>query len=313
LQICILRVGTMIMRLTPSALLITSAALVGLSAAGPVSALQQASTRQRSVVVSVLDRNDKPVANLTTKDFVVREDGVARELISVDAAPPPANVVLLVDDSQAIAAFPRDLRQALTTFADRLADAEPAPAVRLTTFGARPTVRVDFTPSFSGVSTAIDRITPATGSGAMLLEAIMETCRDLRTAKIDDAVIVTFLAESGPEFSTMSSRVVETALQSVRASLWTIVLQDTGAADTTTERRERASVVGDVTVRSGGRNKPVLAAQQLPQAFADLADVLLSRVRVTYGRPDTLIPPTRLEVTARDRAWRLQVSRWPAR
>lgn len=289
-----------------------TAIFLGLAVAWPTAARQAPNPRQRTVIVSVLDRGERPVVDLTTTDVTVKEDGVTREILAVDPAPPPAHVVLLIDDSQAIAAFPRDLRQALTEFADRMADAEPAPAMRLTTFGARPMVRVDFT-SFSGVSTAIDRIVPATGSGATLLEALIETCRDLRTLKIENAVIVVFLAEAGPEFSSMSSREVETALQSVRASLWTVVLQDTGGPDSSSERRERATVVGDVTVRSGGRNKPVLAAQQLPRAFTDLADVLLSRVQVTYGRPDALIPPTRLEVTGRDRAWRLQVSRWPAR
>jgi hypothetical protein len=295
----------------PIALAAVAVAAVVLS--GALSAQQTTTPRQRTIAVSVLDRSDKPLTEFAAADFVVREDGRSREVLGVAPAPPPANIVLLVDDSQATSTFTRDLRQALTGFVDRLADAEPAPAVRLTTTGARPTVRVDFTPSFSAVSLAIDRLIPATGSGATFLEALIETTRDLRTKKIEGAVIVAFVAESGPEFSTMSAREVETALQAVRASLWTVVLQEPNVAAVDSERRERAAVTGDVTAKSGGRNRPVLSPQQLPAAFGALADILLSRIAITYGRPESLVPPNRLEVTGRDRSWRVQVSRWPER
>ena len=57
---------------------------------------------QRSMTVAVLDRNDAPVADLDPDAIVVREDGVAREVVRISPAPPPTDIVLLVDDSQAI-------------------------------------------------------------------------------------------------------------------------------------------------------------------------------------------------------------------
>ena len=297
-------------RLALSAILVAVANVVP---AGQLVALEAAQNNQRTVAVSVLGRNDLPVADLTVKDFTVREDGVVREVVRVSPAAPPATIALLIDDSQAAMPLIREIRNALTSFADIMADQSPVPAMRLATFGARPTTRVDFTPTFSAVSRGIDQITPSTGSGGTMLDAIIETCRDLRTRRLTGAVIVAFVAEAGPEFSTANHRQVHDALKSARASLWTIVLQDPDAGGGANgERRERALVTDSVTVESGGRNKVILSGQNLPKAFEDLAGVLLSRYEVTYGRPDTLIPPTRLEIAGRDRAWKVQVPRWPA-
>ncbi len=299
----------------PAARVLALLAAAWLTAAGPdagaVAAPQQ---NQRTVVVSVLGRNDVAVPDLTVKDFTVREDGAVREVVRVAQAAPPANIVLLADDSQAATSFARDLRDSLTAFANTMADQVPAPAIRLTTFGNRPTVIVDFTPAFSAVSRGIDRIAPQTGSGAMMLDAIMETCRDLRSRKTEGAVLVAFIAEGGPEFSDVEHTRVADALRGVRASLWTISQPDrNGGAAEDGPARERASVIGDVTAQSGGRNTIVFAAQNLPPAFRALADTLLARYEVTYGRPEALVPPTRLEVTGRDRGWKLQVTKWAAR
>jgi len=67
------------------------------AAGAATSGVPQAS--QRHVYVSVTDDGD-PVANLTVDDFVVRENGVAREVLSVAVAPPPTHIGLVIDDSE---------------------------------------------------------------------------------------------------------------------------------------------------------------------------------------------------------------------
>lgn len=268
--------------------------------------------RQRSVVVTVIDRNGAPVPDLAPDALVVREDGVAREIVRLAPAAPPTEIALLVDDSQAAMPLVRDLREALTTFADAVADMSPAPAVRLVTTGDRPTVVVDFNPSFSAVSRGIDRISPRPGAGATLMEAIVETARDLRARKAQRPVIVAFVVEAGPEFGTLRRSHVADALREAGASLWTIVLTSARGGGESDSDRERDMVVGDVTRESGGINRTVLAGQQLPAAFERLAATLGAGYEVTYGRPETLIPPSRIEVQARDSALTVVTSRWAA-
>lgn len=298
------------MRNTFALVLAALAVSVVQPAAGPGQA-----PNQRTVSVLVLGRGDTPVPDLTEQDFTVKEDGATREIVRVSPSPAPSHIVLLVDDSQATTTAIREVRSSLNSFADMMADQSPAPSIRLTSFGDRPTVLTDFSSTFSAVSRGIERLQARPGAGATLLEAIIETCRDLDKLKIKGAVIIAFVAESGPEYSTLQSQGVASALRRSQASLWPISLQSRGdgAANAGSEsNRERARVIGDVAPQSGGRNEVALSEQSLPNAFSKVATQLLSRYDVTYGRPDRLIPPSRLEVTARDRSWKLQVSRWPA-
>jgi len=282
--------------------------------AGPGAATpDRLQTNQRTLTVGVLDRSNAPVHELGVGDLIVREDGVAREIVSVAPAPPPTEIVLLVDDSQAAAPLIRDLREALNGFANAVADLAPPPAIRLATFGDRPTVIVDFTPSFSAISRGIDRIATRPGSGATLLEAIDESATALQRRKAERPVIVAFVSEAGPEFGTLRHTNIASALQRANASLWTIVLTARGGGGSSDAERERDMVIGDVTRQSGGRNQHILAAQNLPGAFSTLAEQILSRWAITYGRPDTLIPPSTLEIEARTGDRQVLAPRWAAR
>lgn len=294
--------------------LVVASALVLVSTTGLTSRdLAARQANQRSLTVGILDRSNAPVADLTVDDVIVREDGVAREIVRVAPAPPPTEVVILVDDSQASASSIRDLREALTAFADRLADLDPAPAVRLVTIGDRPTTLVDFNPVFSAVSRGIDRIALRPGSGATLLEAIDESARALERRKAQRPVIVAFVNEAGPEFGTLRHTNIATALQRANASLWTVVLTSRTGSGSSDAERERDMVIGDVTRQSGGHNQPILASQNIPGAFERLATQLASRWEITYGRPDTLIPPSKLEIRARDDSRQVLAPRWAGR
>jgi hypothetical protein len=159
---------------------------------------------------------------------------------------------------------------------------------------------------------AIDRIFSRAGTGAYLLEAILETSAEL--GAFDDArpTIVAFVVEDGPEFSNTLADHVADRLRESGVVLWTIVLQGRPAPLFSSEVRERAEVVTDVAVRSGGLSRTVLSQQAVPGALADVASLLASTYRITYGRPDTLVPPEELEVTVRREDLRVLAPRWIA-
>jgi len=276
----------------------------------PAAAFDGLAQAQRSMTVAVLDRNDAPVTSLDPDAIVVREDGVAREVVRISPAPPPTEIVLLVDDSQATSPALRELREALNTFANEVADYTPPPAVRLATFGDRPTTLVDFNPSFSAISRGIERIAPRPGSGATFIEAVVDTGRALRARKAQRPVIVAFVAEAGPEFGTLRHTDAAKALQESGASLWTVVLTRAGGGGDSDADRERQMVLGDVTTQSGGKNRTILSPQNLSAAFTTLAGQLTSRWEITHGRPDTLVPPKSREISARDNNVRVVSPRW---
>jgi hypothetical protein len=299
-------------RWRPSVLAVPCLGLALLLAGPRALAREQASAnRQQHALVSVLDKNNAPVTGLTVPDFTVREDDVAREVIGVAPAPVPAHIVVLVDDSQSMSDAIPYLRDGLKGFIARLSTGTPAPQIRLMTFGDRPTLRSDFTTSASQLQKAADRIFAQSGAGSRFLEAVVETGHMLRTKRIADAAIVALVNEASPEFSEDSRRGVEEALRTSGATLWAAVVQSPrGAGGQSTEGRERAMVLGDTTRDSGGINLVVLGAQGVASALPTLATALTARYDVTYGRPDRLIPPTRLAVDVRDQPATVAVRRW---
>jgi hypothetical protein len=56
-------------------------------------------------------------------------------------------------------------------------------------------------------------------------------------------------------------------------------------------------VIAEGTKRTGGRRDQVLAESGIAEALPRVVDDLLAQYVVTYGRPDRLIPPEKLQVT----------------
>jgi hypothetical protein len=108
-------------------------------------------------------------------------------------------------------------------------------------------------------------------------------------------VIVAISAEDGPEFSERAAESVLRPVQEAGASFHAIVLgQPSGGLSRT--QRERGIVLDRGTRASGGRYDNVLTAMALPKKLDDVANELLHQYRVTYARPQTLIPPERVTV-----------------
>ena len=61
---------------------------------------------------------------------------------------------------------------------------------------------------------------------------------------------------------------------------------------------DRSVVLSGGTHDTGGRYENVLAASALPARLKQVADDLTHQYKVTYARPQTLIPPERITVAA---------------
>ena len=276
-----------------------------------MTAAQQRGRTEHSALITAYTDAATPAVGLTATDFVIREDGLAREVIRVGTAPPPSHVMLLLDDSQAAERSIQFLRTAAPAFIAQMATLTPAPQVSVMTFGERPTMRADFMAKPEAATAAAGKLFATPGTGSYFLQALMDASKNLVKRNATSPVIVAFVAEAGPEFSSERREQVAAAMQRANAGLWAIVLQGaTARMDQTPEGLERQAVLGDVVRETGGFTRTIVSDQSVGPAFETVSALIQSRYLVTYSRPEQLIPPKNVEVTSKRTDVRVIASRW---
>jgi VWFA-related protein len=259
---------------------------------------QRGDTRQHQAIASVVDKNGKPIQGLTPADFVVREDGTAREILKVETATAPMQIVFLVDTSSGMQFLIPDLRKGLEGFAGTLWSKSPDSEIALMEYGERPNVVADFSKSAEILDHGIKGLVEHNGSGAYLLQAIIDAANLLKKKEATRPVIVAFDNETSREFSNQTYQQVEETLKKTNAVLWSIELHALGGG-MSDEVRNRNVVLGDVTTKSGGTRDTLIDRMGIEGKFGEMADRLAAQYLITYGRPDRLIPPSKLEITVK--------------
>jgi VWFA-related protein len=249
------------------------------------------SVRTRDIYVSVMDNKGAPVAGLAPADFIVREDGVAREVLAARPADDRLEVALLIDDSQAADEATSYLREGLAAFLDRL---HGKGQIGLITIGERPTVLAPYTDDTEQLKQKVNRIFPRSGAGTYLSDAIVDASRALAKREPKRAVILAVIFE-GVDYSNRHYTQVLEELSKSGAALHVIAVGNP-APSLSDEMRSRNMVISEGTARTGGRRDQVLALSGLPEKLKQAADELITQYVLTYSRPDTLIPPEKIEV-----------------
>lgn len=263
--------------------------------ASPPQPLAAAQARERVLYVNAFDRDTrKPVAGLGVRDFVVREDGIAREVLRVTPATTPMAIALLVDNTQAASSAIPDIRSAVTAFVKMTEGLGPTALIG---YADRPTILTDYTTSSKTLLAGVGRVFAMPGSGATLLDAIRETAQGLGRREEDRAAIVVIATEH-TEFSNLHYAQVLDTLRKSGAQLHVVLMTTPGASLTSDEARNRASVLDRGPRESGGIRWDVLAASAFSGQLENVAQVLKTQYRVIYARPESLIPPERVEVSA---------------
>jgi hypothetical protein len=262
-------------------------------AAAPSLALAQAT--RRTVFVSALDKSGTPVASLTPSDVMIREDGAAREVLTVSPADDPMQIAILVDDSTAAEPFIRDYRAALPGLIEGLtAGDQPGKRneVALFTLGGRPTLVTDYTFDREQLLKGVQRIFSQSESGTYLLDGIIEISKGLMRKGSGRQVIVAITTE-GPELSDRFHTQVTEPLKASGAALYVVVV---GRPEN--PELDRSVVIMDGTRATGGEYINLLSGTALAGRLKQLAGELTRQFRITYSAPQSLIPPDRLEISS---------------
>jgi hypothetical protein len=274
---------------------ILAGGVAALLLAVPADPLLARQARERVLYVNAFERDARtPMTGLTVRDFVVREDGIAREVLRVTPATSPMAIALLVDNTQAASGAITDIRNGVTALVKVTEGLGPTALIG---YGDRPTILTDYTTTAKTLLSGVGRIFAMPGSGATLLDAIRETSQGLAKREEDRAAIVVIATEH-PEFSNLHYTQVLETLRKSGAQLHVVVLSTTNTDMTSEEGRNRATVLDRGPRESGGIRWDVLATSAFESQLGNLGRVLKSQYRVIYARPESLIPPERVEVSA---------------
>jgi VWFA-related protein len=248
-----------------------------------------AQSENRIVYASVLDKDGAPVPNLTEKDFIIREDGQAREILSVARDTDPLQIALLVDTSRAMRDNIPDLRDAVKAFIENTREGAQ---IAIITLGDRPTVKVPYTADRAALKKGIDGLFAIADAGNTLLDGIAESAQGLDKRKASHAAIAAITSTAD-----LSARHYLEVLRSLHASGAVLHVLTLGAA---VGGQDREIAVGRGTSETGGQSETVLAAMGMPAAAQRLAKLISSQYKITFARPSRLIPPKTTEVTVRN-------------
>jgi len=271
--------------------------VLGAAAAALLLALPSgAQTVEREMFVSVLDQSDKPVLTLGVPDFLVREDGRVREVLRARRATDVIEIALLVDTSQALGSQVNDVRKGLGAFIARM---RPQAQISIVGFGDRPTIYADYSNSQEQLTRGLGFIFPIQGAGAYVLDAVGEVLKGVEKRKPERSAVVVVFA-GGREFSTGDYQLLIERLKARGTALHVIVIGASTPPDVqTTEGRNRELLFDRGSTETGGRRENVLTSMATADALERLAAELLGQYRITFARPDALIPPQKTEVAVR--------------
>jgi VWFA-related protein len=259
----------------------------------------QRSTQDRSLFVSVVDQEGAPVPDLGIPDFVVKEDNQTREVLRVSPATEPMQIAVLVDTSQAARNQFTYIRQALPDFVATLTapnDGGRRSEIAIIGVGERPTILSDYSSDPAQIKKGIDRIWSVQNSGMYLLDAIIEVSQGLKKREAPRPVLVA-IATSGVEYSNRQHDQVVDPLKTIGAAFYALML---GQPDSSlsSESRERAIVLDEGPRVTGGAYEQLLTGMALAPKLKQLAEQLTHQYKVTYARPESLIPPEKITVAA---------------
>lgn len=235
----------------------------------------------KTIYVSALDAEGKPVTDMTAADFAVREDGTQdREIVSAVLATEPVDIAMLADTSGGGEEYVHDIRSGFKAFVQDVLAKSPKSQLALWEFG-QASVRIqDFTSDLAELEKDVTRIYPKQKAPSVLLEAIYDASEALSKRETPHRAIIALNLEPGDEQSSQEPKKVNASLQKSRAQLWSLSVQKGSL-----KNAQRDLVLNTLVRNAGGRREYIVTQSAIEQYMKRFAASLTSQYALTYKRP----------------------------
>jgi hypothetical protein len=235
----------------------------------------------RLVLASVTDGQNRPLADLGPDDFVINENGEAREVVAVYAAEYP--VVVLIDNSSDARSDLQAMRSAVARFLSRVGQR----FVALGTLANPPGLLTRIDEERAAVLARLEGLTASPTTVLMPIEAVAAAARAVRESGSPFSAIVVVSAHRIDSAQPQNTRLLPDIFENNA-----IVHVVSRSAPATAPRgrayapRLEADLLRDLADQTRGYFTTVFSAPSYGVALNNLADRLASEMMVEY-----LVPP----------------------
>jgi hypothetical protein len=259
-----------------------------------VTIVASAQGQTRKIYVTALDANGAVYTDLGPDDFIIKEGGKTRPIVSIGPPPVKMQIAILVDDNGTgifrvgVARF----IEALMGRADFSIRVVSGQTMKL----------VDFTSDPGPLSDAVGRIgARPTTVETQLLDGITGVAREMEKRKMPRPVIVALTA-GGTDVTPMQPDDALNELRKSGAQLYVVSVLTHGAAaptrpgDMLNEGHALAAVLGDGPKRSGGDRVEISAIAGVDTGLSRFAEQLKRQLVLEYSL-DGAKPSDRVSIT----------------
>ena len=258
----------------------------------------QASSKIKQVVARVVDVNNRAVAGLEKKDFVLTEKGSEREILSIEPVSAPFNLVLMLDVSGSIENYVNFIRKAARNFLNTM---RPDDKISIVIFSDDVKQIATFTTDRTKLSESLD--TFDAGGGTAFYDAIgyslTETLRPFKGERT--AVVVLSDGDDNRSFLPFNSLIG--SIQESGALIYPLYVPSTLVAAAANRNPDNAidplrtrymgltskaeSEGARLAQVSGGVYYPIRRLDELQKAYEDIVLQLRTAYTIKYRSDDS--------------------------
>lgn len=290
-------------RTKATSVVVVLAAVAALAMVVPTAARGLQKPGERVIYVSVMDGTGAPIPDMKAAEFVVKEDGVVREVVGVARATEPISYAVLLDSSAPAIAAVSDIRAAVKAFCELLLSVEPKTQFSFTEFGGAANTVRPFTSSLPELEAALGKYVPQRSAAPVQNEAFVEVSKQFaKMPPTTRKVIISINMEPTKESSTTQPQVVGDEVQKSGATVWAV-----SVSEDTKRNATRENLLKILTANSGGRSIMVPRVN-LSEVLRTFAANSFSQYAVTFKTGDapakmTDVTSTRPQVLAMSMKW----------